>query len=35
MKLAARFVLHCLRLRSLGRAMWVSAYENHNPHHGK
>lgn len=35
MKRAARFVLHCLRLRSLGRAVFVDQYENFKPTHGK
>lgn len=35
MKRAARFVMHCIRLRSIPLAMWVDAFENHQPHHGK
>ena len=31
MKRAARFVLHCIRLRSIPLALWIDAYENHNP----
>lgn len=30
-----RFIGHCIRLRSVSRALWVDAYENHKPAHGK
>lgn len=35
MKRAVRFLYLCVRLRSVGRAMFVDQYENHQPHHGK
>lgn len=31
MRRFARFVMHCLRLRSIALARWVDAYENHHP----
>jgi hypothetical protein len=30
-----RFLGHVIRMRSIGLALWVSQYENHNPTHGK
>lgn len=30
-----RFIAHCIRLRSVSLAIWVDAFENHKPHHGK
>ena len=35
MKRAILFVMHCIRLRSVSLALWVDAYENHQPGHGK
>ena len=32
---SARFLLHVIRLRSISLALWVDAFENHKPHHGK
>ena len=30
-----RFIANCIRLRSVSRARWVDAYDNHKPAHGK
>lgn len=30
-----RFIGHCIRLRSVRLAIWVDAYDNHKPPHGK
>ena len=27
----ARFIRNCIRLRSISRALWVDAYDNHVP----
>lgn len=35
MKRAIRFVMHCIRLRSVSLAMWVSQYEAYTPPHQK
>lgn len=35
MKRAIRFVWLCVHLRSISLALWVDAYENHHPAHGK
>jgi hypothetical protein len=35
MKRAARFFMLCITLRSITSALWVDAYENHKPSHGK
>ncbi|WP_290964046.1 hypothetical protein [Hydrogenophaga sp.] len=32
---AARFLVHVFRMRSIRLALWVDAFENHKPHHGK
>lgn len=28
-----RFIAHCIRLRSVSLAIWVDAFENHEPNH--
>lgn len=35
MRRIARFLMHCITLRSISGALWVDAYENHKPTHGK
>lgn len=35
MSRALRFIGHLIRMRSIGLALWVDAFENHKPHHGK
>lgn len=32
---AVRFIGHVIRMRSISLALWVDAFENHKPHHGK
>lgn len=32
---AARFLVIVIRMRSIRLALWVDAFENHKPHHGK
>lgn len=35
MSRAIRFIGHVIRMRSISLALWVDAYENHKPGHGK
>lgn len=35
MKRAIRFLVTAIRLRSISSALWVDAYENFIPKHGK
>lgn len=35
MKRAIMFLVRCVRLRSVSLALWVDAYENHQPEHAK
>lgn len=35
MKRIARFIRLCFIQRSIGRALWVDAYNNFKPSHGK